>query len=166
MSDAPADKTRTSEVTGRRSLEVYSDGASRGNPGPAGIGGVARDSSGRMVTSVLAYLGETTNNVAEYHALIAILEDVKGLGYDRVRVNTDSELVANQVSGGFKVKSQALRPLVARVRALLEPYSRVEVRHIPREKNYECDALANRAIDEGLAGSREQVLAPGDDALF
>ncbi len=91
---------------------------------------------------------------------------MKDLGYARVRINTDSELVANQVSGGFKVKSAALRPLVARVRALLEPYSRVEVRHIPREKNYECDALANRAIDEWLAGSRDPVLPAADDPLF
>lgn len=147
-------------------LEVYSDGASRGNPGPAGAGGLARDAGGRPVARVFEYLGETTNNVAEYYALIGILEEVKDLGYTRVRVNTDSELVANQVSGGFKVKSAALRPLVARVRGLLEPYSRVEVRHIPREKNYECDALANRAIDEGLAGSRDPVLPAADDPLF
>jgi ribonuclease HI len=147
-------------------LEIYSDGASRGNPGPAGVGGMARDSHGRPVARIFEYLGETTNNVAEYHALICILEEVKDLGYARVRISTDSELVANQVSGGFKVKSAALRPLVARVRALLEPYSRVEVRHIPREKNYECDALANRAIDEWLAGSRDPVLPAADDPLF
>lgn len=147
-------------------LQVYSDGASRGNPGPAGVGGMARDPGGRPVAETMEYLGETTNNVAEYRALISILEAVGDLGYARVRINTDSELVANQVSGGFKVKSAALRPLVARVRALLEPYSEVQVRHIPREKNYECDALANRAIDEGLAGSRDPVLPVADDPLF
>jgi ribonuclease HI len=148
-------------------ISVYSDGAARGNPGPAGIGGIARDDRGTIIVEVIEYLGEATNNVAEYHALIRILEECAGRGYERIRVYTDSELVANQVAGGFKVKSKDLRPLNARVKALLEGYRQVQVEHIPREKNIECDRLANVAIDEGLAGIRKPVLKTyGEDQLF
>jgi ribonuclease HI len=148
-------------------ISVYSDGAARGNPGPAGIGGIARDERGAVVSEVSEYLGETTNNVAEYHALIRILEECVGCGYESVKVYTDSELVANQVAGGFKVKSKDLKPLNARVKALLEGFRQVQVEHIPREKNIECDRLANLAIDDGLAGKRRPVLKTcGDDQLF
>jgi ribonuclease HI len=147
-------------------LHLYSDGAARGNPGHAGLGGQARDSSGNVLVEVREYLGETTNNVAEYHALIRVLEASEGLGYERLKVHTDSELLANQATGAFKVKSQALRPLVARVRGLLEMYRTVQVEHISREKNTECDRLANLAIDEGLAGLRSPILDGGEQALF
>ena len=147
-------------------LSVYSDGAARGNPGPAGIGGQAKDESGKLLLEVSEFLSEATCNVAEYYALIAILEAGKGLGYDRVRVYTDSELLANQVTGIYKVKSKTLRPLHHRVKALLEGFQAVEVEHIPREKNTACDALANRAIDEGLSGVGKAVLEPGDEGLF
>lgn len=146
-----------------RWLYVYSDGASRGNPGPAGIGGLAMDQNGDVLVEVREYLGETTNNVAEYQALIRVLEESRGLGYEKIRVRTDSELMANQVTGAFKVKSKDLKPLAARARSILEGYRRVEVEHIPREKNTACDLLANRAIDEGLAGIIEPTLTGGDD---
>lgn len=147
-------------------LIVFSDGAARGNPGPAGIGGQARDDKGKVLLEVREFLGETTNNVAEYHALIRVLEAAAGLGYGCVRIYTDSDLLANQVTGGFKVKSESLRPLVARVRSLLEAYRAVQVEHVPREKNTACDRLANRAIDEGLAGLREPILGEGERSLF
>ena len=147
-------------------LHICSDGAARGNPGPAGIGGQARDRRGDILVEVREYLGETTNNVAEYHALIRVLEECAGLGYQRLKVHTDSELMANQVTGVFKVKSQSLRPLVARVKALLEGYRVVQVEHIPREKNIACDRLANIAIDEGLAGTRAPILDEDEGALF
>ncbi len=147
-------------------LHVYCDGAARGNPGPAGIGGQARDRRGRILVEVRDYLGEATNNVAEYHALIRVLEACAGLAYQRLMVHTDSELMANQVTGAFKVKSQSLRPLVARVKVLLEGYQVVQVEHIPREKNIACDRLANLAIDEGLAGSRAPILDDDEGALF
>jgi ribonuclease HI len=147
-------------------LHLYSDGAARGNPGPAGIGGQAKNSNGRVLLEVREYLGETTNNVAEYHALIRVLEESESLGYDRVKIHADSELVVNQVAGGFKVKSKALRPLVARVKGLLEGYGAVQVEHIPRAKNIECDRLANRAIDEGIAGLRKPILEGEEGALF
>lgn len=147
-------------------LHLYSDGAARGNPGPAGAGGQARDQGGKVLLEVREYLGVTTNNVAEYYALIKVLEASADLGYDCLKVHTDSELLVNQVNGGFKVKSSALKPLVARVKGLLEPYREVQVEHIPRAKNTECDRLANRAVDEGLAGLRDAVLTVRDDALF
>lgn len=147
-------------------LHVYSDGAARGNPGPAGIGGQAMNRRGDILVEVREFLGETTNNVAEYHALIRVLEACAGLGYQRLMVHTDSELMANQVTGAFKVKSQSLRPLVALVKALLEGYRLVQVEHIPREKNIECDRLANLAIDEGLAGTRAPILDEDEGALF
>lgn len=146
-------------------LAVWSDGAARGNPGPAGAGGVAKDEDGQVLVEVAEYLGETTNNVAEYHALILVLERAAGLGFRKVRLHTDSELVANQVMGGFKVKSAALKPLVGRVKALLEPYRELQVERVPREKNTECDRLANLAIDEGLAGLKRPLLS-GDETLF
>jgi ribonuclease HI len=145
-------------------LTVFSDGASRGNPGPAGIGGRAVNGEGEVVAEVCEYLGETTNNVAEYLALITILESVAPLGFQKVRVLTDSVLVAEQVKGGFKVKSPALKPLAGRVRSLLESYREVEVTHVPREKNTECDLLANRAVDEGLAGLREPLIEQVKDS--
>jgi ribonuclease HI len=147
-------------------LKVSSDGASRNNPGPAGAGGQALDPEGNVILEVSEFLGRATNNVAEYHALIMVLEASRDLGYTRIKVFTDSQLVANQVTGGFKVKHPGLRPLVARARALLDEYREVEVQYVPREKNIECDALANKAIDEGLLGLKEPVLKPEEDSLF
>jgi ribonuclease HI len=147
-------------------LHVYSDGAARGNPGPAGIGGRVIEEPGRVLIVVSEYLGEATNNVAEYQALIRVLEKAAGLEYERVRVHTDSELLANQVTGGFRVKSEALKPLLARIKVLLAGFRQVEVEYIPREKNIACDALANRAIDDGLAGLKKPILESGEGTLF
>lgn len=147
-------------------LYVCSDGASRGNPGPAGAGGQARDEGGRVLAEVCDFLGVTTNNAAEYHALIRILEESASLGYRRARLRLDSELVVNQLKGGFRVKSKTLLPLLSRARTLLLEFDEVEVDHVPREKNYECDALANRAIDEGLAGAKPPILDGDGDSLF
>ena len=147
-------------------LNVCSDGASRGNPGPAGAGGMARDESGRVLARVSDFLGVTTNNVAEYVALIRILEESCDLGYENVRITLDSDLVVNQVRGGFKVKSKSLAPLLSRVKSLLSTYRVVEVEHIPREKNTECDGLANKAIDDGLAGRKQPVIQDELETLF
>ena len=119
-----------------------------------------------MVAEVCEYLGTATNNVAEYYALILILEAVAEAGFRRVKVHTDSTLVANQVKGSWRIKDDKLKPLVGRVRTLLEPYREVEVKYIPREKNSECDALATQAIDEGLLGLKEPLLGPTDETLF
>lgn len=150
----------------KETLYVSSDGGSRGNPGPAGIGGVAFDHTGTVLAEVCEYLGETTNNVAEYYALVRILEESAGLGFKRIEVRVDSELVVKQVRGEYRVKSEALKPYVARVRKLLRPYSSVQVMHIRREKNKECDRLVNQAIDEGVAGYKDPVLEEEQGSLF
>jgi ribonuclease HI len=147
-------------------LRVYSDGASRSNPGPAGVGAQAIDRHGTVVAEVSEFLGRATNNVAEYQALILILEAVRHMGYRRLKVFTDSQLMANQITGGYRVKNQGLKPLAARVKALLDEYRNVEVQYIPRAKNTACDALANKAIDEGLKGLKEPVLTTEEEQLF
>lgn len=147
-------------------VTVYSDGAARGNPGPAGAGARATDPSGQVVAEVSEYLGKATNNVAEYQALILGLQAVKDLGFGRIRVFTDSDLMANQVTGAYKVKNEGLKPLVAKARALLGAYREVEVQYIPREKNTACDKLANEAIDAGLEGLKEPIASAGDETLF
>jgi ribonuclease HI len=147
-------------------LVVCCDGASRGNPGPSGAGGLACAPDGSVLAEVSAFLGETTNNVAEYYALILILEECAGSGYSSVRVLTDSKLMANQVTGAWRVKDMKLKELAPRVRALLEAYRHVEVQYVPREKNTACDALANKAVDEGLSGLKQPLLAAGEDSLF
>jgi ribonuclease HI len=147
-------------------LCTWSDGGARENPGPAGAGGQAFDEGGRLLAEVSVFLGHATNNVAEYYALILILEACRDLGFQRLRVSVDSTLVANQVKGAWRIKSQDLKPLLGRVRELLDAYRDVEVISIPREKNSECDALANKAIDEGLLGLKEPLLDTGEATLF
>jgi ribonuclease HI len=154
------------DAKGQGELVVCSDGASRGNPGPAGAGGLARSPEGSVVAEVSVFLGTTTNNVAEYYALILVLEACAGLGYESVKVLVDSKLVANQVTGAYRVKDPKLKELTPRVRALLEAYRRVEVQYVPREKNTECDALANKAIDDGLSGLADPLLTADEDSLF
>jgi ribonuclease HI len=88
------------------------------------------------------------------------------MGYRRLKVFTDSQLMANQITGGYRVKNLGLKPLAARVKALLDEYRNVEVQYIPRAKNTACDALANKAIDEGLKGLKEPVLTTEEEQLF
>lgn len=127
------------------------DGAARGNPGPAGVAAVLVDSSGREVFAAKAYIGETTNNVAEYRALVLGLTEAAAFASDLL-VQCDSELVVRQVNGEYKVKNTQLKELIARVSALASGYKSLEVRHVPREKNSRADEVANEAIDEHLSG--------------
>lgn len=129
-------------------LTVMSDGASRGNPGPAGAGAVLLDDQGRVVREISRYLGPSTNNQAEYSALILALEAALELGADSLDVALDSELVVRQLNGTYRVRHPALVPYHQRVRALLSRFPRVTIRHVPREHNRRADELANRAIDE------------------
>jgi ribonuclease HI/probable phosphoglycerate mutase len=127
-------------------LVIYTDGASRGNPGPAAIGVVIRDSSGQVVTSISRYIGETTNNQAEYRAIVAALEEAIRLRAREVEINSDSELVVKQIKGQYRVKRPALKPLYRRVKELLGVFDSFSIDVIPREQNREADALANRAF--------------------
>ena len=129
---------------------LYTDGASRGNPGPASIGAVLyvdRGAGPEEVADVSEALGTTTNNVAEYRAVIAGLELVSHFDPDRVIVRADSQLLVRQLTGEYRVKAPNLRPLVARIRELVAEIGDVRFEHVPREENTVADALANAALD-------------------
>jgi ribonuclease HI len=129
---------------------VYFDGGARGNPGPAAIGAVVLDPSSAPPTRLAAIserIGETTNNVAEYRALIAGLEAAAETPSRSVKVRGDSKLVIEQVAGRWKVKQPHLRPLHARVRDLLARYDSIDLGHVRREHNADADALVNAALD-------------------
>ena len=135
-------------------LRVYTDGAARGNPGPAGLGVVIEDDQGLRLRGLCRYIGTATNNVAEYLALIEGLKAVAEWTPDRVEAYLDSKLVVEQVKGIYRVKNAALMPLHARALKLLGELPGFEIRHVAREKNKGADALANRAIDEWKSGQQ------------
>lgn len=128
-------------------LTIHTDGAARGNPGPAGAGAFIQDAAGEVVSEDCRYLGEATNNVAEYEALLLGLERAKELGARRLEMRADSELVVRQVRGEYRVRNPALQRLHARVVQLASEFESVEYRHVRREQNRDADRLANRAID-------------------
>ena len=134
----------------RDTVVVYCDGGARGNPGPAAIGAVVLDPTtdppNRLAT-VSEYIGETTNNVAEYRAAIAGLEAAAPYHARKVCVRADSMLVVQQLRGEWKVKQAHLRPLFERARALLTTYEVVDLQHVPRAENEDADALVNAALD-------------------
>ncbi len=129
-------------------LTIHVDGASRGNPGPAAIGIVITDESGATALRLSSCIGRTTNNQAEYMALITALQEAARLGAERVEIRTDSELMARQITGRYKVRHAALRPLFDQAMKLLAAFPGHGIRHIPREQNREADALANEALDQ------------------
>ena len=131
-------------------LYLYTDGGSRGNPGPSGIGAVILDSNRKKIREVFKYIGETTNNVAEYNALVHGLEEAISLKATDVVIYMDSELLAKQLNGEYKVKDANMKALFDRSLSLLKNFSSFEVKHIERLKNREADRLVNKAIN--LAG--------------
>lgn len=141
-------------------LWLFTDGASRGNPGDAAIGVVILTPDGRPVAAISEAIGRATNNVAEYTALARGLERARDLGARRVRVHTDSELVVRQIQGVYAVKNAGLVPLHRTVRRLLAGFQEAEVRHVPRERNREADRLANAALDAAPAPGPRPAPAP------
>jgi ribonuclease HI len=140
----------TSAADGVDELFVFCDGGSRGNPGPAAIGAVVYDMSvspPRRLAVVSERIGVTTNNVAEYRALIAGLEAAAPFRARRIRVRADSKLVVEQLRGTWRVKQAHLRPLYEQARQLLARYDDVDLQHVPREENTDADALVNAALD-------------------
>jgi ribonuclease HI len=132
------------------SVIVFADGGSRGNPGPSAIGAVVLDPSTTPPTRLAAIserIGTTTNNVAEYKALIAGLQAAQQFSPTTVHVRADSKLVIEQLAGRWKVKQPHLKPLHAQARALLESFDHVDLAHVPREENTDADALVNAALD-------------------
>jgi ribonuclease HI len=134
----------------RKRTRLYVDGAARGNPGPAGAGAVILSPEGHVVARLGKFLGDSTNNVAEYMGLILGLRRAKAMGIKELDVFSDSELMVKQLAGDYAVKADHLRPLHEEARSLLKGFSEVEVRHVPREENAQADLMSNRAIDERL----------------
>ena len=132
-------------TTSREVVEICIDGASAGNPGPAGIGVVFFDGKGGAAREISKSLGETTNNLAEYLALLYALEEARALDLKRLLVKTDSELLARQIAGVYKVRDVTLRLLHDLAKQMMRRFERCEVRHIPRELNKPADRLARRA---------------------
>jgi ribonuclease HI len=128
-------------------LIVHVDGGARGNPGPAAAACVVSSPDGEVLDERAQLLGEATNNVAEYRALLLGLERARALGAGEVEVINDSELVAKQVQGLYKVKHPAMRPLHAEAMAALRGFGRWSIRSVPRAQNAQADALVNAALD-------------------
>jgi len=130
-------------------LLLYVDGGARGNPGPAGVGVVVLDARGKKIKEFSKYLGIATNNIAEYNAVIYGLQEALMGKADEVELNLDSELVAEQLKGGYRVKNSNIRPLFEQALHLISGFKKVDIKHIKREENKQADKLVNKAINLG-----------------
>ncbi|MFL5820601.1 MAG: ribonuclease HI family protein [Solirubrobacteraceae bacterium] len=132
-------------------LVVHVDGGARGNPGPGAVGVVLSTPDGEVVDEASATIGQATNNVAEYRALLLGLARARALGATEVEVVNDSQLVARQVSGLYRVKHAEMKPLHREALAALDAFDRWSIRSVPREQNSRADELVNRALDAAEA---------------
>jgi len=139
LSSADAQKLST--------VVVHVDGGARGNPGPAAIGVVVSAPDGTVLDEFAERIGVATNNVAEYRALLRGAERAAALGATEVEFVNDSELVAKQINGLYKVKHPAMKPLYEEARAALRGFARWNIRSVPRAQNARADALVNEALD-------------------
>ena len=130
-----------------KKLSVYIDGGARGNPGPAGIGIVTKDEKGKTVREFSKYIGIATNNIAEYNAVIYGLQEALIERADEIELNIDSELVAQQLKGEYRVKNNNIKPLFEQALHLISGFKKVDIKHISRDKNKEADKLVNKAIN-------------------
>ena len=128
-------------------LTLHCDGGSRGNPGPAGIGVVVTDDSGKVVDEIGERIGDASNNVAEYKAVVRALERAIELEAKEVHLVGDSELVAKQITGDYRVKHADMKPLHAAVTALLHEFDKWSIKTVPRAQNSHADRLVNEALD-------------------
>jgi len=143
-----------------KSLELYIDGASKGNPGPAGIGAIiCKD--GKVIKNLSFYIGESTNNVAEYSAMIYGLQEALILGAERIKINTDSQLLYKQLKKEYRVKDPKIFVLYQQVEHLLSGFKEKEINFILRKYNRAADKLANLAIKSQQKGSliEQKVMA-------
>lgn len=141
-------------------LIVHTDGAARGNPGPAGIGAILTDEEGRVVDQLARGIGVATNNVAEYRAALEGLRLASERGAGRVVLRSDSRLLVEQLMGRYRVKAPALQRLHEEVRSVLGSFREAVVEHVPREENAEADRLANEGVDEWLATEGKDYRPP------
>jgi ribonuclease HI len=126
---------------------VHIDGGARGNPGPAAVAAIASEPDGSVLGERAEYIGEATNNVAEYRALLLGLDLARSLSAREVDVINDSELVARQIGGQYKVKHAGLKPLWQQAMEELRAFDRWSIRNVPRAENADADALVNQALD-------------------
>ncbi len=129
-------------------LRMFTDGASRGNPGHAAVGVMIQDQQGVEVEAISRYVGLATNNEAEYLALLEGLRAAAAFGAQRLDIFMDSELLVNQLNGSYKVREPRLMRLFLQARQQMQQFGSVRIRHVPREQNRVADALANQALDE------------------
>lgn len=141
------------DIMDHHKLIINTDGGARGNPGPSGIGVVIRDENSNIFAEYKKYIGEATNNVAEYRALILALEQSSGIVPlpEMLEVRMDSELIVRQMQGKYKIKEPTLKLLASDVLKLIHNFDSVVFKHVPREQNKEADKLVNEAIDDFLA---------------
>lgn len=139
---------------------LHTDGGARGNPGPAGIGVLLTDEGGQVIGEIAQGIGETTNNVAEYSAVIAGLELALARGVSDIEVAVDSELVVHQLRGEWKIKNERLRALAVKARALMNRFSSASIRHVRREENAGADRLANQGMDAAALDLEQDHEAP------
>ena len=133
-----------------KTLKIFFDGSSHGNPGPSGIGIIVFDESGRILDKFSRFIGFGTNNEAEYRALIESLRKAMQLGAEKVELYSDSGLVVNQIKGVYSVKDEKLKRLHLKCVELLKNFKEYEISYVPRELNAEADRLANEAIMKHL----------------
>ena len=145
---------------------LYADGGARGNPGPAGIGVVLKDANGEVVGEIAESIGEATNNVAEYSALIAGLELALAKGVTDLDVFLDSKLVVFQMKGEWKIKNDRLRTLAVRARSLLNRFPTNSIQHVGREHNSDADALANQGMDLAMLDWDADRANPGQQSFL
>lgn len=131
-------------------VEIFIDGASQGNPGPSGVG-VVISKGGEILKNASKYIGEATNNIAEYSALVFALEVALVMRLNSIRVNTDSELLYRQIKGIYRVKNDRIKPYYEEALRLMKNFSFLEINHVRREFNKEADKLATMAINNANA---------------
>ena len=128
-------------------LKLFSDGGARGNPGPAAAGAILKNSTGETVAQISQFLGDATNNQAEYFAALLGVQKAVELGATEIEILLDSKLVVEQVAGRWKIKDLELKKIAEKIHAVLGKFKNWEISHIPREKNQEADALVNQVLD-------------------
>jgi ribonuclease HI len=155
--------TTAPEPKKKTNLLIFTDGGARGNPGPAGIGAVFYEQAStakkdiaspkikpKKIAEIKKYIGESTNNFAEYTALLTALQRAAEMHYENVQCFLDSELVVRQLNGQYKVREQSLKPLAEKVLKLTNNFKKITFNHVPRDKNAVADKLVNEAIDQRL----------------
>jgi ribonuclease HI len=153
----PSPSVRSQPAKVRSAIRILIDGAARGNPGPAGVGVVILGPDGKVAERLHRGIGEATNNVAEYRALLLALERAQALGYTDIEVFSDSELLVRQLQGRYQVKHAVLKELYSEAKDHIRTFRHFGIRHVPREQNAEADALANRGIDEAQRQGRRRT---------